>query len=177
MPPYVYALIAHGVLGGIDVFLNHEWLARLPARPGCASEERLHSARELVFALLFLSLAWCEWHGGLAWWIVALFAAELLVSARDVVLEGDTRILPVTERVLHLFLFMNLGVVYTLTGQALLAWSALPDGLQPVHHGWASWGLSALALGALAWAVRDGIAAMRLARIEAASPASQPATR
>ena len=60
MPPYVYALIVHGVIGGIDVFLNHELLARLPSRPEAAGEERMHSARELLFALLFLSLAWWE---------------------------------------------------------------------------------------------------------------------
>jgi hypothetical protein len=162
VPPYVYALIAHGVIGGLDVFINHEWLARLPSRPECVAEERLHSAREFVFAALFASLAWFEWHGGAVWWIVALFAAELLVSARDVVVEGEVRALPASERFLHLFLFMNLGVMYTLTGQAPLAWHALLAGLAPVDHGWASWVLSAMALGALGWALRDGLAALRL---------------
>lgn len=165
MPLYVYAVIAHGILGGIDVLLNHELLARVPARADGAAEERMHSARELVFALLFISLAWFEWHGALAWWIGALFALELAVSARDVVIEGDTRVLPASERVLHLFLFANLGVMYTLTGQALYAWQALPSGLAPVDHGWGSWVLTALALGALAWAVRDGMAALRLQRL------------
>lgn len=162
MPPYVYALIAHGVIGGLDVFINHEWLARLPSRPGCAGEEGLHSARECVFAALFASLAWFEWHGAFVWWIVALFALETAISARDVVVEADVRTLPVSERVLHLFLFMNLGVMFTLTGQALLDWRALPTGLAPVDHGWASWVLSAMAVGAFAWGVRDCRAALRL---------------
>ena len=169
MPPYVYALIVHGVIGGIDVFLNHELLARLPSRPEAAGEERMHSARELLFALLFLSLAWWEWHGPFVWWIVALFVLEVLVSARDLVIEGDVRVLPVTERVLHLFLFMNLGAMYVLTGQALLAWHDLPAGLAPVDHGWGSWVLSAMALGALAWAVRDGVAALRLGKLKASA--------
>lgn len=164
MPPYVYALMAHGVIGALDVFINHEWLARLPSRRECVAEERLHSAREFLFAALFASLAWFEWHGTLVWWIVALFAGELLVSARDVVVEGDVRQLPASERFLHLFLFMNLGVMYTLTGQALLGWHAQPTGLAPVDHGWASWVLTAMALGALGWALRDGLAALRLGR-------------
>ena len=63
VPPYVYALMVHGVIGALDVFVNHEWLAKLPSRPACAGEERLHSAREGVFAALFASLAWCERHG------------------------------------------------------------------------------------------------------------------
>ena len=57
MPPYVYALIVHGVIGFLDVAINHEWLAKLPSRPECVSEERLHSAREFLFAALFASLA------------------------------------------------------------------------------------------------------------------------
>lgn len=165
MPPYVYALIAHGVIGGLDVFINHEWLARLPSRPECAGEERLHSAREFAFAALFASLAWFEWHGGFVWWIVALFLTETAISARDVVVEGGVRALPRSEHVLHLFLFMNLGVMFTLTGQALLDWHALPSRLAPVDHGWASWVLSVIAVGAFAWGVRDLLASLRLARL------------
>lgn len=169
MPHYIYALLVHGVIGFLDVLINHECLSKLPSRPECIGEERLHSAREFLFAALFASLAWFEWHGALAWWIVALFAAELLVSARDVVLEGELRRLPPSEHFLHLFLFINLGIVLTLTGQALLEWHSLPVGLAPVYHGWASWGLSAMALGALGWAVRDGLATLRLARKAAAA--------
>lgn len=162
MPLHVYALILHGALGGLDVFLNHELLARLPSRPGAAAEERLHSVRECIFGCAFLSLAWFEWHGAAAWWIAALFLGEILVSARDVVVEGNTRALPGSEHVLHLFLFMNLGALVVLVGGALLAWRTLPAGLAAVDYGWASWALSAMGIGALAWAVRDGACAVRL---------------
>jgi hypothetical protein len=89
------------------------------------------------------------------WWIAALFLGEVLVSARDVVIEGDTRVLPVPERILHLFLFMNLGVLLLLVGAALLAWVDAPTGLARVDYGWASWLLTVLALIAFGWAVRD----------------------
>jgi phosphatidylglycerophosphate synthase len=154
---YVLALVLHGAIGGLDVFVNHEWLARLPSRRDAAAEEKLHSARELLFCLAFLSLGWFEWHGAAVWWIVLLYAGEVLVSAVDVLVEGEIRVLPRAERVLHLFLFMNLGALIVLVGQALLGWSALPTAIVPVDHGWASRVLIVMGIGALVWAVRDGL--------------------
>jgi phosphatidylglycerophosphate synthase len=154
---YVLALVLHGAIGGLDVFVNHEWLARLPSRRDAAVEEKLHSARELLFCLAFLSLGWFEWHGAAVWWIVLLYAGEVLVSAVDVLVEGEIRVLPRPERVLHLFLFMNLGALIVLVGQTLLGWSALPTAIVPVDHGWASRVLTVMGIGALVWAVRDGL--------------------
>jgi hypothetical protein len=164
-PPFVYALVLHGLIGGLDVVLNHELLARLPGQPWSGPEERMHSAREWIFFAIFASLAWFEWHGAAVWWIALLFLAEVLVSARDVVIEGNTRVLPKPERVLHLFLFMNLGALVVLVGQASLGWHALPTTVLRTDYGWASWVLSAMALGSLGWAVRDGISAMKRTRV------------
>jgi phosphatidylglycerophosphate synthase len=162
VPFYVLALIVHGALGGLDVFVNHEWLARLPARRDAVTEQPLHSARELLFCLAFVSLGWFEWHGAAAWWIVLLYAGEVGVSAVDVVVEGEIRVLPRSERVLHLFLFMNLGALVVLVGQALLAWRTLPTAVVAVDHGWASWVLTVMGIGALVWSVRDGLSAARM---------------
>jgi phosphatidylglycerophosphate synthase len=125
----------------------------------------MHSVREWIFFAIFASLAWCEWHGAAVWWIALLFLGEILVSARDVVIEGNTRVLPKPERVLHLFLFMNLGALVVLVGQASLGWHALPTTVLRTDYGWASWVLSAMALGSLGWAVRDGISAMKRTRV------------
>jgi hypothetical protein len=164
VPLYVVALVLHGAIGGLDVFINHEWLARLPTQRRAVPEEWLHGARELLFCLVFLSLGWFEWHGAAAWWIFLLYAGEIAVSAVDVVVEGDIRVLPRPERVLHLFLFMNLGALVVLVGQALLGWSALPAAVVPVDHGWASRVLTVMGVGALAWAVRDVASAVRMKR-------------
>jgi branched-subunit amino acid transport protein len=83
----------------------------------------------------------------------------VIVSARDVIVEGDTRILPVPERVLHLLLFVNLGILITLVGYALLWWHGDETALVRVDYGWASWVLTLMSVGSLAWAVRDGAAA------------------
>lgn len=159
VPPFLFALLAHGVIGGSDVILNHEVIARLPARRsvGAIAEQRLHSARELAFALIFLALAWFEWRGTFAWIIVALMLAELCISTIDTVLEFDTRVLPVTERVMHVMLFVNFGIVLALLAPVLAAWMQQPDRLLRVNYGWASWLLSAMALLSLGWSVRDGL--------------------
>jgi hypothetical protein len=169
MPPFVYVLLLHGVLGFVDIVVNHELLAKLPKRGDGAPEEALHAAREAIFACLFASLAWFEWHGAWIWWIAALFLAEVLVSARDVVVEGDTRILPVPERVLHLLLFINLGVLMTLVGYVLVWWHAGATEIVRTDYGWASWVLSAMSAGSLAWTVRDGVAAGRREKFVAGS--------
>jgi hypothetical protein len=165
MPLYLLALMLQGALGGADVIINHELLARLPQRTDTGEEETLHSARELVFTALFLALAWFEWHGMYAWCIAVLLLAEVIISMRDVVVEGDTRVLPVPERLLHLFMFMNVGVLLVLIGFLLRDWLALPSAIVPADHGWASWVLTALAVPAIGWAVRDGLSALRQARL------------
>jgi hypothetical protein len=164
MPPFVYALLAHGMLGAVDVVLNHELLARLPSKPGAAREQQLHCARELLFAAIFSALAWRQWQGALGWCIVALLFGEVLVSCYDALVEGATRVLPPTERVLHVLLFINLGILFSLLGQALVGWHQLPAQLTAINYGWASWVLSAMAAGAFGWAVRDGASSVRLAR-------------
>ncbi|MDQ1920404.1 hypothetical protein [Massilia pseudoviolaceinigra] len=161
---FLLALIGHGVIGALDVLINHELIAKVPRRRGAAREQRLHSARELVFAALFGALAWFEWHGVFALAIGALLVLELAISTVDQVLEVDIRTLPPTERAAHVVLFVNLGIIIALLGQQLLAWAALPPALVRVDHGWASWILSGLAIASLGWSVRDGLAASRLRR-------------
>lgn len=158
---FLYALLLHGVLGAVDVFLNHELLAKLPARREAAEEEGLHAAREFIFTCLFASIAWAAWHGALAWWIAALLLGEVIVSARDVVVEGRIRVLPASERVLHLLLFMNLGVLVFLGALMLAEWRVGTAVVIPVYHGWATWLLTAMAAGAFIWALRDARAALR----------------
>ena len=161
VPVFIYALLLHGLIGGLDVFLNHELLARLPAQHWSGPEERMHSAREWIFFAIFASLAWFEWHGAAVWWIALLYLGEVLVSACDVLIEGDTRVLPAPERVLHLFLFMNLGALVVLVGQASIGWHALPTSVVRTDYGWASWLLSVMAVGAMVWAIRDGISSIQ----------------
>jgi hypothetical protein len=177
MEPFIVALIAHGVIGGADVILNHELIARIPALPNAGLEQRLHCARELVFGILFSALAWYEWHGAAAVLIALVLAAETLISTADTVIEVDTRILPVSERVAHVLLFTNYGIVLALTGQMLLAWWALPTAVVRIDHGLGSWILSAMALASLGWSVRDGLNVLARKRLQAAQAARKRGTQ
>jgi hypothetical protein len=157
-----WLLLLQGVLAGVDTLLNHEIIAKLPQKPSARPELAIHVVRELIWTVLLFGLAWFAWQGGAAWVIAALLVAEVLVTAWDEFVENRTRVLPQNERILHVFLTLNLGAIITVLYPLLREWSARPTGLAPSSHGALSWIISLFALTALAWAVRDLLAWRRL---------------
>ena len=155
-------LVAQGVMGGVDTLLNHELIARLPQRPEARSEIGLHVAREGIWAFLFLGLAWLAWHGALALVIAAVVVAEIAITAVDEYVENRIRVLPQNERVLHVFLTLNLGLIIALLVPILLGWGREPTALVRQSHGVLSWLLTLLALSAATWSLRDFFAWRRL---------------
>ena len=164
-----FLLLAQGVMGGVDTLLNHELIAQLPKRPEARTEIGLHVLREAVWAALFVGLAWFAWHGALALVIAALLAAELLVTAVDEFVENRIRVLPQNERVLHVFLTLNLGLLIALLAPVLLDWYRQPLELAGRSHGALSWLLTALGVAAGAWSLRDFVAWQRLRRASVAA--------
>ena len=159
-----WLLLVQGVLGGIDTLLNHELIARLPQRQDARMEVGIHVFREVIWAILLFGLAWFAWHGTAAAIIAGLLVVEVLVTAWDELVENRSRVLPHNERVLHVFLVLNLGAVITVLYPLLLDWGSRPTALVPAGHGALSWIISLLALCAAAWAVRDALAWQRLRR-------------
>jgi hypothetical protein len=157
-----FLLIAQGAMGGVDTVLNHEHVARLPHRPEARPELGLHVLREAIWASLFFGLAWFAWHGAAALAIAALMAAEIVVTACDEFVENRIRVLPQNERVLHLFLALNVGLLVAVLVPLLFAWAAEPSGLVRRDHGLLSWAISAFAAAAAFWSVRDFFAWRRL---------------
>jgi hypothetical protein len=157
-------LILHGLIGAFDVIWNHELKERLPTRPWAALEQRLHSGRELLFALLFISLAWWQWHGRYAWFIAVIVGIELGVTTRDAIVEVKTRVLSVTEQTSHVFLFINFGIFLSLLFSELSLWQRLPGAIVAANYGWRSALLTALGASALLWCVRDALAAFALGK-------------
>jgi hypothetical protein len=155
-------LVAQGIIGGLDTIVNHEWIARLPARPEARSELGMHWIRELNYALLFAGLAWFHWHGAAVWIILVLLIAEMIVTIRDEFIENRTRVLPQNERILHVLLTLNLGFIFAVLIPLLYQWSEQSTALKPAFYGLASWLLSALAIAAMGWSIRDVIAWRRL---------------
>lgn len=164
MIPLLSLLVFHGLLGGFDVVVNHEIAERLPSRVSARMEQALHSVRELIFAILFGSLAWLQWSGELVWGIAFLLVLELVVSLWDTLLEDETRRLSVLERSMHVLLFINFGAYTSLLVPVLVHWYVATTEFRVVYYGPLSWILSLLAMASLAWSIRDGLACIALHR-------------
>jgi sterol desaturase/sphingolipid hydroxylase (fatty acid hydroxylase superfamily) len=118
--------------------------------------------REASYGTLFIGLGLFAWHGGLALLIAALLVLEVLVTATDEFVENRTRVLPQNERVLHVFLTLNYGLIVALLVPTLWRWGQEPTALAWNAHGWSSWALAFFGASSLAWSVRDLLAWRRL---------------
>src|SRR5262245_38369363 len=104
------------LMGAVDNFWHHECTARLPQKKSARAELCLHAAREFLYGIVFIGIAWRVWLGAWAWVLASILAAEVIITLCDFVIEDRTRHLPASERVLHSLLALNYGV--------LLAWFA-----------------------------------------------------
>jgi uncharacterized protein (TIGR01777 family) len=125
---------------------------------------RLHAAREAIYGVLFLGLAWLRWDGAWAWVLAILLAAEVLITLADFIEEDMTRRLPPLERVLHTILAISYGGFVAALAPVLVRWGSQPTGLIRTSHGALSLLFTVYAAGVLAWSVRNAIAVIRLRR-------------
>ncbi|NPV23341.1 TIGR01777 family oxidoreductase [Bradyrhizobium aeschynomenes] len=166
MTPLLWSLIAVQVVMGVfDTFYHHEFTERLAWRPSQRSELRLHGARNLLYALLFATLGWCEVHGIFALFVLAVLVAEIAITLTDFVEEDLTRKLPPSERINHTLLAINYGAILMLLVPLLIGWAMRPSAIVPAFAGLLSWIAAAAAIGAALCGLRDFTAARRLARM------------
>jgi uncharacterized protein (TIGR01777 family) len=164
MTPTLTLLFLQGLLGALDNLWHHELTLRLPSRPDAKRELALHALRGALYAPVFVTFGWLAWNGWFAWAFGALLVVEIVVTLLDFIEEDRSRVLPATERVLHTVLALNYGAFLALLIPQLALWAAAPSGVSIVDRGAWSWFMAIFAAGALAWAVRDAIAAWRLGR-------------
>lgn len=163
------------VLGAFDNLWHHELEARLPQRPAARRELALHAAREAIYGVVFLGLAWWEWRGALAALLGALLLAELVITLADFLEEDRTRHLPPLERVLHTVLTISYGVFLAVVAPVLWGWAQEPTALVLAPHGWISWLFTLYAVGVWAWSARNMLAVAHLGHL-ARSAAQQAQT-
>ncbi|MCM5680507.1 TIGR01777 family oxidoreductase [Schlegelella sp. S2-27] len=168
-------LILQALLGAFDNLWHHEWQARLPQQRGARKELALHAAREALYGALFFGLAWWAWHGWFAVVVMAVLAAEIVITLADFLEEDRTRKLPPFERWLHAVLTASYGLYVGLMAPVLLRWVAEPSALVTAGRGTVSWLLTAFAVGVWAWSLRNVWAVRRLGR--EAPPSGLPAPR
>ena len=139
MTSLLWILIAIQVVMGVfDTFYHHELTERLAWRPSQRYELQLHSLRNVLYALLFLVLGWLEVHGILAMLIIAVLAAEIVITLMDFVEEDMSRKLPASERINHTLLAINYGAILVLLLPVLIGWAAQPTGVTSAYTGWLS---------------------------------------
>ena len=170
IPPEVWLVVCvQVVLGFADIAVHHELIARLPWRSGAAPELRLHGARNLTYALIFLMLAWVLPLGWTALALVGLLLVEVAITFTDWAVEDSSRRLPASERALHGLLAINFGVLLALLAPIAWQWLNAPASLEFVARGVWSWLATGAATGVLAMAIRDFAAARRVDRFQTRS--------
>jgi uncharacterized protein (TIGR01777 family) len=168
----VFAILAvQALLGGFDNLWHHELHARLPQRRGARRELALHAAREAIYAVVFLALAWTQWHGALALLLGAMLLVEVVITLADFLEEDRSRRLPPFERVLHTVLALTYGLFLAVLAPHLVDWACQPTGVAWTPHGAVSLALSVCAAGLAAWSVRNAIAVRALGRVVVQAPA------
>ena len=131
MTPLLWTLIAIQVaMGAFDTLYHHELTERLAWRASQRHELQLHGIRNFFYALLFLVLGWLEVHGVFAIVIIAVLAAELVITLMDFVEEDLSRKLPASERINHTLLALNYGAILVLLLPVLIGWAREPAGDQ-----------------------------------------------
>jgi uncharacterized protein (TIGR01777 family) len=167
-------MAAQGCLGAFDTLYHHELTETLAQRTTARTELAIHAVRALIYALLFVGLAYWKWHGALAWLLLGVFGVEIVLTLWDFVVEDRTRLLPATERVTHTVLAINGGAFITLLALNAGDWAAHPTGLAWSPQGWLSVFLAACGIGVGLSGVRDGLAAWRLGRAAASRGKAPP---
>jgi uncharacterized protein len=169
--PLLWTLIALQVaMGAFDTLYHHELTERLRWRPSQRRELVLHSARNLLYAGLLVSVGWSEPHGLWAWLVMAVLVAEIIITLVDFVEEDSSRKLPASERINHTLLAINYGMILALMIPVLLDWSKLQTTVVPTFYGAGSLIAGLAACGVILFGALDLRASRRLAMPDVGDP-------
>lgn len=173
----VYSILfLQALMGAFDNLWHHELGARLPQRASARHELALHAAREAIYGLLFIGLAWFEWHGLWALVPAALLLSELIITCADFLEEDRSRNLPPLERVLHTLLAVSFGLLLGFLAPVLLHWLQLPSAVVVTPRGAVSWIFTAGGLAVMLWSARNALASWQQRREPAEATNPLPGT-
>ena len=152
-------------MGAFDTFYHHEMTERLAWRPTQRHELQLHGVRNMLYALLFLTLGWLEVHGIWAMIVIAVLVAEVVITLMDFVEEDMSRKLPASERINHTLLALNYGAILVLLLPVLIGWAGQSTAVTTAFYGFWSVLAAVSAAGVSMFGLRDLAASKRLARL------------
>jgi uncharacterized protein (TIGR01777 family) len=166
---FLWTLIAIQIaMGAFDTLYHHELTERLAWRPLQRHELQLHGVRNMLYALLFLTLGWLEVHGVWAMIVIAVLVVEVVVTLMDFVEEDISRKLPASERINHTLLALNYGAILVLLLPVLIEWAGRPAAIELTSYGYWCILAAASAVGVGLFGLRDLAASRRLARLNTA---------
>lgn len=166
MDLFINLMIVQAMMGAFDTIYHHEIKVALPRCHGARKELAVHAVRAVLYAVVFLGLAWFEWGGYFSLILVAIVLIEVVLTLWDFVIEDASRLLPTSERVLHTLLAINGGAAFVLLAIEIPDWFARPSGWCSVDYGWRSWLLTLAATGVALSGLRDGFAAWGTQRLD-----------
>lgn len=155
-------------MGAFDTLYHHEMTERLAWQPSQRHELKLHGVRNLLYALLFLTLGWLEIHGIWAMAVIAVLVVEVVITLMDFVEEDLSRKLPASERINHTLLALNYGAILVLLLPVLFEWAGRSTAITMISYGY--WSILAVgsAAGVFLFGIRDLAVVGRLARLSEA---------
>jgi uncharacterized protein (TIGR01777 family) len=170
MTTLLWTLIAIQIaMGAFDTIYHHELTERLAWRPSQRHELQLHSLRNALYALLFLTFGWLEVHGIFAMIVIAVLVVEVVVTLMDFVEEDFSRKLPASERINHTLLALNYGAILVLLLPVLIEWARQAAAIEPAFYGFWSILATLAAVGAGLGGARDFAASRRFERLTVAT--------
>jgi uncharacterized protein (TIGR01777 family) len=158
-------LVVQACLGAFDTLYHHEFSVALPHQRTAQRELQIHAVRALLYAVVFVGLAWFEWGGVWGLVLIGIVLIEVVLTLWDFVIEDGSRLLPASERITHTLLAINGGAAFVLLAMTVPEWIARTTLMYPVDYGWRSLFLSVGAVGVAISGVRDGFAAWGVQRL------------
>jgi phosphatidylglycerophosphate synthase len=157
----IWILLVQATLGATDTLYYHEYKLKLPHGDHTKTELKLHAVRDFCYAIIIASLGFVTWQGTLAWLLLAILAAEIVITLWDFVEEDKVRKLPAGERCMHAIMGIVYGAFLAYLLPELFKWSNLPTGWGQSYHGFPAWMLLLIATGVGLSGIRDLIASVR----------------
>jgi hypothetical protein len=151
----IWLLLVQASLGAFDTLYYHEYKLKLPTGLHTRLELRLHAARDFAYAIIIGSLGFVTWNGVLAWVLLGLLLAEIVITLWDFIEEDRIRRLPPGERAMHAIMGIVYGAFLAFLLPEMIRWSTLAPGFGASYHGFPAWLLLGLAAGVFVSGVRD----------------------
>lgn len=167
-------MAAQGVLGAFDTLYHHELKVALPQQTSAQTELTIHGLRSVIYSVLFIGLAFWQWHGLWAVVLIALFSIEIGLTLWDFVEEDRSRLLPASERITHTLLAVNGGAFLILLTVVAQQWWQQPSAWVFNSYGALSVFLVICGIGVAVSGLRDTWAAKTLKQINGQPPIMLP---